>query len=44
MKVAAHIELAKEMHRELIEEEIACWHADQKQDDRVNVLAGLLLE
>ncbi len=44
MKVAKHNKLSKETHREAIEEEVACWHADQEHDDMVNVLAGLLLE
>ena len=44
MKVAKHNKLAEEMHREVIEEEVARWHAGQEHDDMVNALAGLLLE
>ena len=44
MKVAKRNKLAEETHREVIEEEVARWHADQEHDDMVNVLAGLLLE
>ena len=44
MKVAKHNKLTKEMHREVIEEEVAHWHADQEHDDMVKILAGLLLE
>ena len=44
MKVAKRNKLAEETHREVIEEEVARWHADQEHDDMVNILAGLLLE
>ena len=44
MKVAKCNKLAKEMYREVIEEEVACWHTNQKHDDMVNALVGLLLE
>ncbi len=44
MKVAKRNKLAEETHREVIEEEVARWHADQEHDDMVNALAGLLLE
>jgi hypothetical protein len=44
MKVAKYNKLAQEMHREVIEEDVACWHADQERDDIMNILAGLLLE
>jgi hypothetical protein len=44
MKVAKCNKLAEEMHREVIEEEVARWHANQEHDDMVNVFASLLLE
>ena len=44
MKVAKCNNFAEETHREVIEEEVARWHANQEHDDMVNVFASLLLE
>ena len=44
MKVAKCNTLVEEMHREVIEEEVAFWLANQEHDDMVNVWACLLLE
>ena len=44
MKVTKRNKLAEEMHRVVIEEEVAHWHANQEHNDMVNVLTGLLLE
>ena len=42
MKVAKCNKLAKTKHKDVVEVELAHWHADQEHNDTVNELAGLM--
>ena len=44
MKVAKRNKLAETKHKDLVDEEMARWHADQENNDVVNEMAGLMID
>ena len=43
MKISKHNNIAEKQHKDVMEEEAACWHAEQEHDHLKNEMANLMV-